>query len=85
MAVFLKPKQPKQPEAVAGLRSFLDEKAYLEIERAEPSLITIIRDLLRDGHEPADIYRLVMRLAPQRWIEARQVEQAARHLQRGVE
>lgn len=84
MAMFPKLKPSKASEAATDLRSFLDEKAYLEIDRAEPALITIISDLLKAGNEPTDIRRLVMQYAPQRWIEAKQIEQAARWIAAGM-
>lgn len=83
-----KPKEPKQAavsddEAIAEFRAFWDEQSFQEIERSAPALIIRIQRLVRDGHTPEQIKRMVLQTAPQRWPQAVQVEQAARWVARG--
>lgn len=87
MAVFLKPKEPKQPttdrDEVGDFDAYWNEQAYLEIDRSAPALIGLIQRLVRAGHTPDQIKRRVLQTAPQRWPQAVQVEQAARWVARG--
>lgn len=85
--MILKPKQPKadvasDDETTGDFRAYWHEQAYNEIERSDLALIGHIERLVRGGHTPAEIKRLVLQTAPQRWPQAVQVEQAARWVAR---
>lgn len=74
---------PPEFEAVDNFNAFWDERAWQEIERDEPQLNILIAGLVDGGFSPGQIKRLVLQRAPQRWPEARRVEQAARWIAGG--
>ena len=72
----------KSTAALDRLAEHLDEKAFAEIERTDPALAGILADTVKAGVGADEVFGYVRRRFPNRWVEAQQVRQAARYLER---
>lgn len=61
------------------LTNALDEQQYERLKRQSEPVANVVEAMVSDGIEPGEIRRFVNREYPNLWIEARTIEQAARH------
>jgi len=78
----IRPKKQKPQATLDRLAEHLDEKAYTEIERTDPTLAGILAEAVKAGIGADEVFGYVRRWFPNRWVEAQQVRQAARYLER---